>query len=129
MKRIILLVSLALAAGCTAEGAVAPSQSDEARLAEALAGRTPGAPMSCVSQLNLRSSRSIGEGAILFDGPGDTIYVNRPPAGCPSLEGRTLVTRTSSSQLCRGDIATVYDTASRTEFGSCGLGDFVPYRR
>ena len=129
MKRILPLLSLIAVAGCTAEGAVSPSESGAARLAEALEGRTAGAPTSCVSQLNLRSSRSAGEEAIILDGPGGTIYVNRPPAGCPNLEGRTLVTRTSSSQLCRGDIATVIDSASGTEYGSCGLGDFTPYRR
>jgi hypothetical protein len=37
------------------------------------------------------------------------------------------VTRTSSSQLCRGDIATVIDTSTRTPVGSCVFGDFVPY--
>jgi hypothetical protein len=129
MKQALLLLSLTLAAGCTAEGAVAPSESGGARLAAALEGRTPGAPMNCVSQLNLRSSRSAGEEAIIFDGPGGTIYVNRPPAGCPSLEGRAMVTRSTSSQLCRGDIVTVIDTATGTEYGSCGLGEFVPYRR
>jgi len=129
MRRILPIISLAIVAGCTAEGVVAPSESGGARLAAALEGRTPGAPMSCVSQLNLRSSRSAGEEAIIFDGPGDTIYVNRPPAGCPNLEGRTLVTRSTSSQLCRGDIVTVVDATTGTEYGSCGLGEFVPYRR
>lgn len=129
MKRILPFLPLLLAAGCTAQPPVAPSQSDAARLVAALEGRTAGPPMSCVSQLNLRSSRSIGEAAILFDGPGGVIYVNRPPAGCPSLEGRTMVTRTSTTQLCRGDIVNVIDPASRTEYGSCSLGDFVPYRR
>jgi hypothetical protein len=56
--------------------------------------------------------------------------VNRPPGGCPELKfSRALITRTTSNQLCRGDIATVFDTVSGIQFGSCGLGDFTPYRR
>jgi hypothetical protein len=27
------------------------------------------------------------------------------------------------------DIATVFDPINRIEYGSCGLGDFVPYTR
>jgi hypothetical protein len=130
MKRILPFLPLLLVAGCTAEPPAAASESDAARLAAALEGRTAGPPVSCVNQQSLRGNRSIGEGAILFDGPGGTIYVNRPPAGCPRIDaGRTLVTRTTTGQLCRGDIVNVVDVPSGTEYGSCGLGDFVPYNR
>ena len=130
MKRTLLFIPSLLVAGCTAEPPAAPSESDAASLAAALEGRTAGQPISCVSQQTLRGNRSIGEGAILFDGPGGTIYVNRPPAGCPRIDsGRTLVTRTTTGQLCRGDIVNVVDAPSGTEYGSCGLGDFVPYSR
>jgi hypothetical protein len=37
--------------------------------------------------------------------------------------------RSTSTQLCRGDIATVMELTSRTTYGGCGLGDFQPYRR
>jgi hypothetical protein len=89
-----------------------------------------GPPVSCVSMRTLQGNRSIGEGAIVFDGPSGRKWVNRPPAGCPSLEfGRALQVRTSSSQLCRNDIVTVLDPVSGSQYGSCGLGDFEPYRR
>ena len=80
---------------------------------------------------DLRGNRSFGEGAIVFDGPTRaTLYVNRPSGGCPDLGfGRALVTRTPSTRLCQGDIATVVDLSSRTSFGACGLGEFTPYRR
>jgi hypothetical protein len=32
------------------------------------------------------------------------------------------------SQLCRGDIVTVFDPISGVEFGGCSLGEFTPYR-
>ncbi len=96
----------------------------------ALAGRSEGPAVSCINQRGLRGNRSLGEGVILFEGRGDTLYVNRPAAGCPVLDfGRALVTRTTSTQLCRGDIATVVDPISGFSHGSCALGDFTPYRR
>ena len=129
MKRALSLLPLLLVAGCMDEGPATPSAADEALLATALEGRSAGPPQSCIRQVGLGSSRSAGEAAIIFEGPGDILYVNRPPAGCPSLDGRTLVTRTTSTQLCRGDIVNVVDPVSGTQYGSCGLGDFVPYRR
>ena len=134
MNKIVLISCAALAAGaCTPADPVATAQRIEAgemQLAEATRGRTAGEPVSCVNQRTLRGNRSAGEGAIIFDGPGNTLYVNRPPAGCPELNpGRALRTRTTSTQLCRGDIATVFDPVSGIEYGSCGLGDFTPYRR
>ncbi|HEY6917218.1 MAG TPA: hypothetical protein VI381_06205 [Allosphingosinicella sp.] len=90
-----------------------------------------GPPESCVSLRNLQGNRTVDDGdAIIFSTTGDTIYVNRPAGGCPSLRfGRTLVTKTTTGSLCRGDIARVVDLQSNMEQGSCGLGDFVPYRK
>ncbi len=130
MKRIFAISLLGAAAACTPAAPIELSTAQQSSLGEALAGRSEGPAVSCVSQRNLRNSRSIGEGVILFEGPGGTVYVNRPPGGCPNLNfGRTLTTQTTGSQLCRGDIATVIDTNSGMAFGGCGLGDFVPYRR
>ena len=132
MKKIIPLSLIALTAGCMAE-APPPERSRfvESRLAEELRGRVVSGPsVSCVSMRDLRGNRSVGEGVILFDGPGSTIYVNRPRAGCPVINsGRALRTRTTSTRLCEGDIATVFDPVSGIEYGGCGLGPFTPYRR
>ncbi|MDQ8756992.1 hypothetical protein RCO27_12210 [Sphingosinicella sp. LHD-64] len=129
MKTIATLGLALLAVGSAgAEGGQSSPEVDKA--AEALAGRTAGTPVSCVNLRDLRGNRSIGDGAILFEGAGNIAYVNRPAGGCPDLgAGRTLVTRTPSGQLCRGDIARVVDLTSGVEYGSCGLGDFVPYSR
>jgi hypothetical protein len=130
MRNIIALAAAAFALGCAPAEPVAMSADDEAELAEELAGREAGPPLSCVSMRDLRGNKSIGEGVILFDGIGDTVYVNRPAGGCPELRfGRALQTRTSVAQLCRGDIAQVFDPVSGSSYGACGLGDFTPYRR
>ena len=134
MKRILTLSLAALAASsCAPADPVATAERaerDRMELAEALRGRVAGEPVNCVDQRTLRGNRSAGEGAIIFDGPGGLIYVNRPPAGCPDLSfDRALVTRTISGRLCRGDIVTVVDPLNGTQYGGWGLGDFIPYRR
>jgi len=134
MKKLITFAAIALCAGCTAASADEVAEMEagsEAKLASELRNyEQSGPPVSCVSQRDLGGNRSAGD-AIVFDGKTRAVrYVNRPAGGCPDLDfGRALVIRTSGTQLCRGDIATVFDPVSRSEFGGCGLGDFTPYRR
>jgi hypothetical protein len=130
MKPILMLALAGFGIACTTSAPVELSQSQQALLDEALAGRTAGPPVACVNQRLLRGNRTFGEGVILFEAAGGILYVNRPAGGCPGLQfGRTLVMRSTIGQMCRGDIASVLDPVSGTEFGGCGLGDFVPYRR
>ncbi len=134
MKKIALFALAAFAAAACAPTdpmeTADRSAMAESQLAEELRGRTAGPPMSCVNQRLLRGNRSVGEGAVIFTASNNLVYVNRPPAGCPELgPGRTLITRAPSTQLCRGDIVTVVDPVSGFSHGSCGLGDFTPYRR
>jgi hypothetical protein len=134
MKYLAVMPLLALAAACTSadQEPVEMSAAAQTKLADALRGRVAGPPQSCVSQRQLGGNRSAGEGAIIFEGQtgSSVIYVNRPPGGCPELTfNRALVTRTTTGQLCRGDIVTVADLTSGIQSGSCGLGDFTPYRR
>jgi hypothetical protein len=133
MKKAVLIACISLlAAGCMNGPPTEPSASEQAQLGAALAGYEPSGPaLSCVSSRELRGNRSFGEGAIVFDGPTrSTLYVNRPSGGCPELGfGRALVTHQQGPQLCRGDIADVFETSTRTTYGSCVMGDFTPYRR
>ena len=134
MNRMLVLACASLAAGaCTMNQPRQPlgEQSGEARLAAALEGyEQVGPPTSCVQEFQLGGNRSAGD-AIIFEGrTSATLYVNRPAGGCSSLGSHNaLVTRSSGSQLCRGDIARVVDPVAHTEFGGCALGDFTPYRR
>lgn len=130
MKTIALLPLALAAASCATTTPRALTAEEQSALAEAIRGRTAEAPVSCVSQTLLRGNRSVGEGAILFEGSNGRLYVNMPPAGCPSLRAdRTLITRTPTGQLCRGDIVRVADLTSGIDYGSCSLGDFTPYGR
>lgn len=99
-------------------------------LAKELAGRTPGPPTSCIRLHEIRSSRIVDETAIIYETSAQRWYVNRPPGGCPGLNpSRTLVTRTSTNSLCSGDIVRIIDPPGPIEYGSCGLGQFVPYTK
>lgn len=101
-----------------------------AKVAKALAGRTAGKPESCISLRDARSSRIVDETAIIYEIDRKRWMVNFPAGGCASLRPeRALVTVTPGTQLCRGDIARVIDPPTPIEYGSCGLGDFVPYTR
>jgi hypothetical protein len=137
MKTVIILSAAILVAGCTHGGRPepgAPAQTQAAQhetdLAAALSGRVAGPAQDCVTQSDLGGNQSYGRDVIVFTGrTGDVLYVNRPTAGCPGLDfGRALKTQTTMSQLCRGDIVTVFDPISGVEFGGCSLGEFTPYR-
>ncbi|HEY0626763.1 MAG TPA: hypothetical protein VGD10_08510 [Allosphingosinicella sp.] len=129
MKKLLALTAAAVAA-CAPTTPVELTAREQGELNEALRGRVAGTPVNCVQTRDLLGNRSVGEGVILFEGRGGVVYVNRPAAGCPKIDsGRALVTRTTSTQLCRGDIATVVDPVAGFTYGGCGLGDFVPYRR
>lgn len=138
MKNIVIVAGAALATtACMTgtphadSGPQAPTRSEQ-RAEAMLEGRVAGPPVDCVNQRDLGGNRSLADGSLLFDGrtSGGIIYVNRPAAGCPSVNaGRALIVRTPSTRLCRGDIVNVVDPVNGMSYGSCGLGDFTPYRR
>ncbi len=132
MKTLLALPLIALTAGCMTERPMEMSAAAESQLTEELQGRVQaGPPQSCVSSRTLGGNQSVGEGAIIFRTMGsDLIYVNRPPGGCPEIgPGRAIRVRTTTTQLCTGDIVEVFDPVQNFGFGACGLGEFTPYRR
>jgi hypothetical protein len=108
----------------------ARSPQAEAKLQEVLTGMVPGTPMTCLPPHRTNEMITIDDNTILFR-RGQTVYRNDPVGGCPGLASGfyTLVTRSTGSGLCRGDIAQVADVSSGMTVGSCALGDFVPYTR
>ncbi|MDB5688182.1 MAG: hypothetical protein JWL91_58 [Sphingomonas bacterium] len=130
--RFSALAAAALIAGI---GVSAPARTPSAaelspKVAAALAGRTAGKPRSCVPLRSVRSTEIVDETAIIYKLDRKRWLVNFPEGGCASLRpDRVLVTSTPSTNLCRGDIARIIDPPTPIEYGSCGLGDFVPYTR
>jgi hypothetical protein len=126
MRKLITLLAGTLMLSGVAQ---AKPQDREAELARALEGRVAGAPVSCISLRQIRSSRIIPDTAILYEA-GNVIYVNRPENGADQLnQWDTMVTRTHTPQLCSVDTITMVDRASQNFTGVVFLGDFVPYRR
>jgi hypothetical protein len=129
MRKIISTLTLAAAVVGGAAAASAASLPPEERLARLLDGRVAGKPVSCISQYGIQSSEIIDDTAIVYR-VGGKLYVNRPRSGASWLDrDDILVTRTSSSQLCRIDAVTLIDRNSRFPSGFVSLGEFVPYTR
>ena len=95
----------------------------------ALAGKVPGKPESCLPLRRSTDMTVIDDDTILYR-DGRTTYVNKPLGSCSNLGNGSyaLVTKSTGSETCRGDIANVVDATSGVTVGTCALGDFVPYR-
>ena len=133
------ITSLALPVLLAATAACTPTPREQAqidqravrqqqRLQAALAGRTPGPPTNCIADFGQKQVTSYGA-TFVYRVANGTLYRTETNGGCGDLERNILVTRTPSTQLCRGDIATTIDSASRFPSGSCSFGEFVPYRK
>lgn len=127
MKRILILSAAILFALPAASSK--PRLTDAERLEKALAGRTAGKPVLCVSLRDLDSSEVIGDD-IVYKVNRDLLYRNQSSGGCESARrGDALITRAHSSRLCEGDIVRTADLRVGFESGSCILGKFTPYRK
>jgi hypothetical protein len=129
----ILLSTLALCIACTAsaQGRDDAAAQADAGLARELAGLTPERPQGCIPQTQLRSTsvKAYGD-TLVYRTSGSLRYVTRTSGGCGRVgEDAILITRTPSTSLCRGDIATSVDRYNRFPVGSCSFGEFTPYRR
>ncbi|USI73155.1 hypothetical protein [Sphingomonas morindae] len=123
MPRTALSLPLLLATLAT------PLAARPASLDATLAGRTAGAPRSCLPAfLGDRGSQSF-PGALLYGGSSSTIYLNRLPNCTALTPDRVVVIRSYGSGPCRGDIVEVRERFTPVPVGSCALGDFIPYSK
>jgi hypothetical protein len=102
----------------------------QAKIASLTAGKIAGAPTSCLPTYRSDDMIVIDDDTIAFRNGSNRVYINHMMGPCNGVSrGNALVTRTTETRLCRGDIAQVVDVASRTTLGSCSFGDFIPYTR
>jgi len=128
--RKILMSLAALASLSAAAPAMAERASPEAQLANLLEGRVAGEPQSCLSMTRQMNSRIIPGQAIVYEGVGDTIYVNRLRGGRENLDRwDVLVSEVHGGSICRGETMRTIDPSSRMLTGIVFLDDFIPYRR
>ncbi len=123
----ICLPLLALAATLIGSNANAASKTPDEMLAAETAGRIEGKPVSCIYQRDIKTVHVIPRTALVYETNNGTRYVNRPTGAGFLRSDQILVTNTYSPQLCDIDIVQLVDNLSRIDFGSVGLGKFIPY--
>lgn len=134
MNKPIAAFSLAvLAAGgltyLNDERAEARTVRPDTLLQQQLGNKVAGSPQSCIMAREANNMRTIDERTILFRVSSNLVYRNDLVGDCP-IRGtsRRLERRSPSTSLCRNESLRVIDNNSGVYYGSCGLGDFVPYR-
>ena len=105
----------------------APHPSAE-KVAKALAGRTAGAPLSCIS--DRAKMQVVDDWTILYRDRG-IVYVQRPSGGCHGLSNSMSLVRNQfvTTRICRGDINQIVDLRTGFGTGACVFTEFVPYRK
>lgn len=129
MRSMSLLFLTAALGACAVGPEPGRTAEAEAHLDKLIAGKVAGRPISCLPHYSANDMTVIDDGTIVFKN-GRTVYRNDFQGGTCSNLSRghyALVTRTTGSGLCRGDIAEVRDLSAGMGVGSCVLGDFVPY--
>lgn len=130
MRQLLLLPLLLSAAACAASAEDQPrTLKAQQELDRYLVGKTAGSPQSCLPTYRRDNMITVDDRTILFRDGANRVYRNDPPGGCPGLDrpGISMVTRTPTGQLCRGDIVQLVDLTTGFSSGSCSFGDFVPY--
>ena len=127
--RIPVLAALAIIAFTGAADA-RPRETGEEELARMLNGRVAEQPVDCIRTWPNGNSSVIDGTAIVF-GRGNVIYVNRTrdPGSIDDDDALLIRKFGDATRLCRTDIVTTFDTASKFYTGNVFLTEFVPYRR
>ena len=134
LRTTLIAAAAAMLAGSCTTSTVQQARTPKAeqRLAEAIAGRVAGEPVSCMPNYRSATQMQIIDDNTLIFHDGNTVYVQNPPGGCRGLGigGYTLVTRQfGASQICEGDINNLVDLRTGMIGGSCVFGPFIPYRK
>lgn len=131
------VMSLLIATSVVACAAPPPAQTaalsakQQARLSQQLSGKVAGRPQSCLPSWRTHDMVVIDDQTLIFRESPGRVWLQKPQNPCNLLSAGpyALVTRTSTSALCQGDIGQVLDTLSKTNVGSCVMGPFIPYTR
>ena len=130
MRTMMLIPVAAVLAACATAPPPPTGVRAAARLNQELGGLAPGQPVSCLPHYRADQMTVIDENTILFREAPSRIWRNEVQGVCNGLaSGHTLVFRHTGGSLCRGEIGEVTDLRTGVSFGSCSLGDFVPYTR
>lgn len=128
ISTLVTAVTAALLVSSTAPAEQGGRPKSAEALAKALAGRTPGAPVNCISER--ARMQVVDDWTLLFRDRG-VVYVQKPIGGCHGLSDSMSLVRSSfgTTRICRGDINRIIDLRFGHGTGACTYGDFVPYRK
>ena len=130
MRAIIFTIVAAALAGCGPSSLhqTGTSPMGGTRLADALAGRAAGSPLSCLPIVQGWRAEPV-EGSALAFRSGSRRYVSSFRGGCPQAgrHGYAVVTTDRGHGLCSGDHAKVVDTSTGMIVDQCIVGPFIPY--
>lgn len=132
---------LILTAGCAAAlaGCAAGQRSADADaltpdqlaiLDRELGGKVAGEPVACLPARRADQTIRVSDNILLYRASGRLVYKNELRSSCPGLarDQDIIVSNTTGSGPCRGDIIRLVDRVSGITGSSCSLGDFTPYR-
>lgn len=131
MRRTAPLLLAATLASCT--NAPPPGwyeARNQQELARLLAGKTAGAPISCLPSYNSNDMQVIDGRNVAFRLGSQRVFIMHLSPGCGLLGSGNYALFTQQFGglgMCRGDIARVLDTTTRNIVGSCGIEQIVPY--
>lgn len=86
-----------------------------------------GTQKDCVYLPRVTSQRIDDTGITLKEGA--RWYRSELGPSCPLKSHRAFSSRTPTGNLCRGDIIDVFDSSTRTGYGSCGMESFTQVPR
>jgi hypothetical protein len=130
----LILASLT-AASCGVPGAQSAPQplteKQSATLTKALAGRTAGPPVDCITSTAATNFTRVSDDILLYRYSGRVVYKNTLPYTCPGLarDDDLLVFEPFGGNYCEGDLVRLVDRNSGIPGKTCRLGAFVPYKR
>lgn len=130
MRAWMIVAAPIMLAACTGSYEPRPLTDKQAsELDKALAGKVPGEKMSCINREPATNLQVISNNVVLYRVSRKLVYKNELIGSCSGLaSGDTLIVRSYSSQMCRGDFATTANLMTGMQTGACALGDFIPYR-
>lgn len=130
-RTLLAAYAVALLAACVtadARDATRDRAETDRALAEAIGGRLPGTPQSCVDQSRLLGPQIIGPRDEIYRQSGKRVWRTTLRENCTGLGGDViLVAETYGTQLCERDRFQVVNRNSGLPFGYCYFGPFVPY--
>lgn len=140
-----VLLALAIVAGCATSSEIEERRrAAEADIEDILSLSVDedgeSRAQSCLRETDFRNYRVLSDRYMVFDGRGDTLWVNRLASRCPDLDlrpGSVVAVRSFSlARICENDTFIVsdwFDFASASRRGTalgtgirCRLGPFVP---